>query len=408
MNVLGWILWFVWREISGIVCVVFRFRGRLVMYDELIGSAENRAYLNAVKREAMGPNLEILQEMPRYEDLGELEDNLRKSGKLRFDPIFEEPTGFYLLKCFLIADYSVDKAVFVKDVELFRKMRDPSARLKIGRLIYERFVGEDTGKFPKGESVFERRKKKKFSRVRGIEMEEMDPLGLFNDPRKDRDKDDKKHANGNEDEEEDLGVELRIGKTNAIGVYGPSVVEVGEKLSKGDAPRNLFDEVAHEVLTDLRMDVFPRFEKSTFFQKYIRTKSLERLRISHKDFSTLKMLGRGAFGAVNAAIKRNTGKLYAIKCINKRRVMATDSVDNIMSERNILAVMDSDFVCGLKYAVQDADMLYLVMDIMTGGDLKFHLNREDKFSEIRSRFYAAEILLGLEHIHSKGVIYRDV
>ena len=48
------------------------------------------------------------------------------------------------------------------------------------------------------------------------------------------------------------------------------------------------------------------------------------------------------------------------------------------------------------------------MDLMIGGDLKYHLNREIRFSEHRSRFYAAEVLLGLDHIHSKGVIYRFV
>ncbi len=48
------------------------------------------------------------------------------------------------------------------------------------------------------------------------------------------------------------------------------------------------------------------------------------------------------------------------------------------------------------------------MDIMLGGDLKFHLNKEGRFSLKRSQFYAAEVLLGLEHIHSKGLIYRDM
>ena len=72
------------------------------------------------------------------------------------------------------------------------------------------------------------------------------------------------------------------------------------------------------------------------------------------------MLGKGAFGAVSACVKKNTGKLYASKCISKKAVMAQNSVDSIMSERNVLAVMDSDFVCCLKYAVQDAENLYLM------------------------------------------------
>eukprot|EP00475_Leptophrys_vorax_P027336 TRINITY_DN38991_c0_g1_i1.p1 TRINITY_DN38991_c0_g1~~TRINITY_DN38991_c0_g1_i1.p1 ORF type:complete len:644 (-),score=188.23 TRINITY_DN38991_c0_g1_i1:94-1989(-) len=390
------------------------------MYDEIIEQAENRAYIQAVRRDTLGPNLDVLNTLPKYEELKELEEELRQQGKLRFDAIFEEPTGFYLLKCFLIADYSVDKAVFVKDVELYRKMRDPAARLKIGRLIHERFVAEDTGKFPPGESVFERRKKKKPRKIRGSAWEEKDPLGLIAtvpDSARDEVKEtidssppENVSARGSIGAEDELNFdkELLIGKTNSIGVYGPSVEEVTERLSRGEAPKGLFDALAQEVLNDLRMDVFPRFETSQFYKKYIRTKSIEKFRVTHKDITMLKMLGRGAFGSVNACIKKNTGKLYACKCIGKRRVMATDSVDAIMSERNVLAVLDSPFVCSLKYSFQDTETLYLIMDLMMGGDLKLHLNKEEKFSEVRSRFYSAEVLLGLEHIHSKGIIYRDI
>merc|ERR1719397_931692 len=88
--------------------------------------------------------------------------------------------------------------------------------------------------------------------------------------------------------------------------------------------------------------------------------------------------------------------------------MATNSIDTIMAERKFLSMMDSRFTVCLKYAVMDENFLYLVLDLMVGGDLKFHLNKDERFSEERSRFYAAEILLGLEHIHSKNIVYRDM
>lgn len=86
---------------------------------------------------------------------------------------------------------------------------------------------------------------------------------------------------------------LQIGKTNAIGVYGKAVNDARERLAKGDAPKTLFDEIAQEVLNDLRLDVFPRFSNSEFFEKYIRAKSLERIEVTHKDFTMLRVLGRG-------------------------------------------------------------------------------------------------------------------
>ena len=179
-------------------------------------------------------------------------------------------------------------------------------------------------------------------------------------------------------------------------------------MEEGSTAADVFDVVLEELLKDLRNDVFPRFVTSSLYKLYIQCKVLEQQSVTHETFDTLRVLGRGAFGFVNASIKKDTGQLYAMKCLNKRRVMATDSVDTIMAERNFLADMESRFVTGLKYAVMDGENLYLIIDLMVGGDLKFHLNKDGRFDVRRSRFYAAEVLLGIEHIHSKGIIYRDI
>merc|ERR1719189_858984 len=125
-------------------------------------------------------------------------------------------------------------------------------------------------------------------------------------------------------------------------------------------------------------------------------------------FELFGPLGRGAFGLVHACEKRDCGKLYAMKQINKKRVQATESLKTVMQERDYLAMMHSKFVTGLKYAIVDEDTLYIILDLMLGGDLKYHLNVQEKFSEARTRFHAAQVLLGLEHIHSKGIVYRDL
>jgi len=62
----------------------------------------------------------------------------------------------------------------------------------------------------------------------------------------------------------------------------------------------------------------------------------------------------------------------------------------------------------LHYSFQTPDKLYLVMDFINGGELFYHLQSERRFSPERSRFYAAEIVLGLEHLHKNGIIYRDL
>ena len=57
---------------------------------------------------------------------------------------------------------------------------------------------------------------------------------------------------------------------------------------------------------------------------------------------------------------------------------------------------------------QDRDNLYLVMDLLTGGDLRYHICHKKKFSEEQTKFFLACVILGLEYIHSKNVIHREI
>jgi serine/threonine protein kinase len=66
------------------------------------------------------------------------------------------------------------------------------------------------------------------------------------------------------------------------------------------------------------------------------------------------------------------------------------------------------FLVQLHYSFQSPDKLYFIMDYVNGGELFFHLQKDRKFSIDRVRFYGAEIAAGIEHLHSQGVIYRDL
>jgi serine/threonine protein kinase len=72
--------------------------------------------------------------------------------------------------------------------------------------------------------------------------------------------------------------------------------------------------------------------------------------------------------------------------------------------------MNSSFVLNLKYSFHNLDYAYLIFDMCNGGDLKYHLRTTINhcFDPIRTQFYGAEILLGLEHIHSFNIVYRDL
>jgi len=136
--------------------------------------------------------------------------------------------------------------------------------------------------------------------------------------------------------------------------------------------------------------------------------SKERKKINVEDFQFHKVLGKGSFGKVVLVEKRDTGKLYAMKVLQKDAIEKRNQKFNTKAEREILQKMKSQFIVQLHYAFQTPEKLYLVMDFMQGGELFFHLRKAIKFNEQRTQFHAAEIILALEYLHSKGIIYRDL
>jgi hypothetical protein len=125
------------------------------MFEDIHEIAENSAYLKAVEEKDVCTDM--WDQLPAYEDLKDLEEKLKTDGRINFSSIFSEPTGYYFLKCFLVADYAVDKAIFLKDVEMYRLMRFESARRRVARILYNRFIAPDSdsySEFKKGSSVF--------------------------------------------------------------------------------------------------------------------------------------------------------------------------------------------------------------------------------------------------------------
>jgi len=126
------------------------------------------------------------------------------------------------------------------------------------------------------------------------------------------------------------------------------------------------------------------------------------------DFEVLKLIGQGSFGRVLQVKKKNTGEIYAMKVLEKAKIIAQGEVQHTMAERNILTKLKHPFLVNLNYSFQTNEQLHFVLDFVNGGELFFHLQNERRFPEDRVRFYAAEILLALEHLHNAGVIYRDL
>ncbi|KAK0526466.1 Serine/threonine-protein kinase [Tilletia horrida] len=127
-----------------------------------------------------------------------------------------------------------------------------------------------------------------------------------------------------------------------------------------------------------------------------------------ESFELLKVIGKGSFGKVMQVRKRDTGRIYALKTIRKAHIVSRSEVTHTLAERTVLARVNNPFIVPLKFSFQSPEKLYLVLAFVNGGELFHHLQREGRFSETRSRFYAAELLCALEHLHSFNVVYRDL
>ena len=126
------------------------------------------------------------------------------------------------------------------------------------------------------------------------------------------------------------------------------------------------------------------------------------------DFELLKVLGKGAFGKVMLAQKKDNERVYAIKVLKKNDVIEMDQLEHTKAEKLILQHINHPFLVNLEFAFQTPEKLYFVMEFMAGGELFTHLRNQKKFSEEQARFYAACITLGLGHLHNKNYIYRDL
>lgn len=149
------------------------------------------------------------------------------------------------------------------------------------------------------------------------------------------------------------------------------------------------------------------------------------------DFEPLKVLGQGAYGKVHLVRDRVNGRLYAQKQIRKPEIDVYDAakqtedsdsdkvsphashVQRTIAERHILTRITHHVnIVKLFYALQDHDRFYLLLEYIPGGELFHHLTSNNSlgnvFLEDQVAFYAAQMALGLFHLHLVGIVYRDL
>ena len=130
---------------------------------------------------------------------------------------------------------------------------------------------------------------------------------------------------------------------------------------------------------------------------------------SIKDFEVIKPISKGAFGSVYLSKKKTTGEYFAIKVLKKADMIAKNQVTNVKAERAIMMWQgESDFVAKLYWTFSSKDYLYLVMEYLNGGDCASLVKVLGELPEDWTKKYIAEVVLGVQHLHSRGIVHRDL
>jgi beta-adrenergic-receptor kinase len=313
---------------------------------------------------------------------------LSEQGKLNFDQVFGEKIGnaLFVQFCSKKHHYSVP-IVFYQQIEDYKSSNvDPEELLRLAKDIYDQFVMR--------ELLVRQRKKENNLRT----------------------------PNSSPQSKENIEILETLDKTqpeDGLQGFEKSADMVRKRLANEDEDEkefcdsNIFDPF-HSALLDLfRRSAWNEFLESDEFVRFCQWKNIElSIDLTMSDFSVHRIIGRGGFGEVFGCRKVDTGKMYAMKCLDIKRIRLKSGEQLAMNERKMLQAVsegaDCPFIVCMTYAFVTADRVCFVLDLMNGGDLHYHLTQHGCFSEPQVRFYAAEVALGLQHMHERHIVYRDL
>ena len=132
------------------------------------------------------------------------------------------------------------------------------------------------------------------------------------------------------------------------------------------------------------------------------------IKLKSEDFEKLKLIGKGSFGEVYLVQFKTNNKYYAMKILDKKTIISFNQEEHTKTERDLMVKVNCPFIIDIKFAFQDKQYLYLLTEFMQGGELFFHLFREKRFNNEKAKFYTIEIILAIDFLHKKKMIYRDL
>ena len=148
--------------------------------------------------------------------------------------------------------------------------------------------------------------------------------------------------------------------------------------------------------------------KKEIYNQEVKKYRKAREKQSIRDYESIAIIGRGAFGEVHVCREKKTGKIYAIKKIKKCILILKNQIRHVINEQIIMSKASSPWIVELKASFQEDEYLYLVMEYLPGGDLMNLLIQKDILTEKEAKFYISELILAIESIHNLDCIHRDI
>nr|AAD16003.1 cAMP-dependent protein kinase catalytic subunit isoform 2 [Amblyomma americanum] len=160
-----------------------------------------------------------------------------------------------------------------------------------------------------------------------------------------------------------------------------------------------------ETQSSVRFERFLEEARKSFEQKWTSPSSNT---ASLDDFDRIKTLGTGSFGRVMLVQHKQHKDYFAMKILDKQKVVKLKQVEHTLNEKRILQAVEFPFLVKLAYHFKDNSNLYMVLEYVLGGEMFSHLRKSGRFSEPHARFYGAQIVLAFQYLHSLDLIYRDL
>ncbi|XP_055861541.1 beta-adrenergic receptor kinase 2-like isoform X2 [Biomphalaria glabrata] len=336
--------------------------------------------------------------------------HLQKVNEVTFDKIFNQRLGFLLFKdfCENIYEEPVPQLKFYEEIRRFQKLETDEERIKEGRQIYDTFIMKELlSQSHEGPTVplepsdhCEKTPVLQVFRTIAVQLDVEERMPWSS-----------RVSENTENTENTWSDQLTKSYPKTAVEYVQEALTQAQKTRKLDA--DIFEPYINEICNSLRGHIFDKFIESDKYTRFCQWKNLElNINLTMNDFSVHRIIGRGGFGEVYGCRKADTGKMYAMKCLDKKRIKMKGGETLALNERIMLSLVStgegSPFIVCMTYAFQTPEKLCFILDLMNGGDLHYHLSQHGVFTEKEVRFYAAEVILGLEHMHSRYVVYRDL